>query len=605
MRGKKCKRVLSWLLCVCLMAGLIPVSAFAADTEQQSETTLTSQENTENDGQLTGQTEQNEIEQTEQNGETEQPTEQATDTTEESPAVSVQFGDSVNEEEENQEGKVATQAADGAAVTAVKLTETENGSVWGKGLITGSGDMDDKSWDGTEETRGYDSATDNNIIRSFDSITYNVSATFSSLTKGNTYTLVYEVTLPDDDELTLDDGKMNAIKPIECRKNENGTKTYICRYALEQDYAGGEKEENVIVKVGNKKQNDVIKPTIKAYLNENQSAALEVQNMQEVTVTSAPMYNIVLKKNTNLEIVKDVFDFSEGNSEGRTHYKDNAEGYKDYKVTGYRCIYGFALELRKPGVGIKGVELPDAAKDFTFDIDLSEATLNSKSLVDNGFGPLLFYLGPNEEGGGAVQEIPFSKYKKDKDGNQTGCLDSGNVSMTQEGTTLHVMVKNFKIDSTQFPKKNAAGVSYWEDLNKIREGIFSSYQFQVVYPYINKDGKVLSQELGEGTINVAASVSSMNATSTTGTKTTTETSMDDNRQTNSWNMTSGHKRNQEIFWSGRYENTRKLDAYSPNQRRNDGDIAAIGANDVGFTVAYGDTNVGAADDRGELPVAID
>lgn len=584
MRGKKCKRLLSWLLCACLMIGLFPVSAFAIETEQQSESTLTGQDNKESK-------------------ESEQITNEQQQTTSQSEqSTAVQSGDLKENEEKKPEQKVATQAADGAAVTAVKLTENK-GNVWGKGIITGSGDMDEVSWDRESgENKGCDSATDNNIIRSFDSITYNVSATFSNLTVGNSYTLVYEVTLPDDDELTLDDEKMNAIKPIEYRKNGDGTKTYVCKYSLALDYAGGDKEENVIVKVGNKHQDYVIRPTIKAYLNDDQSAALTVENMEDVTVTTAPMYNIVLQKKRNESIVKDVFDFNQNNETGKTYYPDNAKDYPDAKVTGYRCTYGFALELRKPGNGIKGVELPDASRDFTFDIDLSKASLNDQSLVENDFLPLLYYVGPNEAGGGAITEIPFTKQYTGNGLEGMGCLNSGNVSMRQEGTTLHVTVKNFQINSAQFPKKNYSGTSYWEDLNKIREGIFSSYQFQIVYPYINEKGENLQTKLGDGTVNVAATVINMDVFSEEGTETKSETSLDDNRQTNSWDMTSGNRRNQQIFYSDRKN---MINSYSPEQVRADGDISAVGAENVAFTVSYIDTNVGEADERANLPVAVD
>lgn len=99
------------------------------------------------------------------------------------------------QENENEEKQVEVQS-DEASVMAVKLVD-KGTTVWGNGIITGSGDMDDKSWNrNTNENKGYDSATDNDIIRSFDSITYNVSATFSNLTVGADYTLVYEVTLP-------------------------------------------------------------------------------------------------------------------------------------------------------------------------------------------------------------------------------------------------------------------------------------------------------------------------------------------------------------------------------------------------------------------------
>ena len=596
MRGKKCKKLLSWLLCACLMMGVLPVSAFAADTEQQSESTLAGQEDDVNE--LAA----GEEGQTEDAGQLEEATQQETTKTQESKEQTTDGQEAAIQNESSEEEKTEPRTADGSAVIEVKLVDTD-GSVWGKGIITGSGDLDDKSWDeATDENRGYDDSSSNAIIRSFDTINYNVTTTIR-MTPGTSHTLVYEVTLPDDDELTLDESKMNAIRPIECRKNGDGTKTYICMYTLPESYAGGEKEENVVLKVGNKHQGDVITPVIKAYLDTDTDAALTVKNMESVTVTTAPMYNIVLKKLNNEKINKDIYDFNQANATGKTYYPDNAKDYTDSKVTGYKCTYGFALEMRKPGDGIKGVEFPDPSKDFTFDIDLSSVTLNGQNLAENGFLPLLYYLGPNEAGGAGIAEIPFTKdYESNADLKGMGCYNSGNVSMTQEGTTLHVSVKDFQIDTTKFPKENYAGTSYWEDLNKIREGIFSSFQFQVVYPYINEKGENLQEKLGNGTVNVGATVTNMNAVSETGARTTEETSLSDNTQTNTWSLNAGNKRNQQIFYSDR---NNIIGPYTIGKIWNDGDIAPVGANDLAFTVSYTESNVGEADVKNNLPVAID
>lgn len=661
MRGKKYKKLLSWVLCACMIIGVIPSSSLAANKNQQatarvetqakqgkddtaekavvlSEQQTDSSEDTskekeseskgtqkedkdtsqEDDSESDSQKEESTTKESKEEKDTEEDKTTENNKKEESTSEAKTDGEEVQEattestQAEEEEDGIALQdlSSGNAAVVAVKLTENEDGSVWGKGLITGSEDLDDKSWDKvSDENRGYDSSSSNDIIRSFDSINYNVSSAITM--DREAHTLVYEVTLPNDPEITLDTKKMNA-KVVSSQKNEDGTITYTCKYELQKGYAGGEKTENVIVKVGNKHQGDTVTPTIKAYLDENKDQALEVGNMKTVTVTTAPMYNIVLQKKKNESIVKDVYDFNQKSETGKTYFPDNAKDYTDNKVTGYKCTYGFALEIRKPGDGIKGVELPDPNRDFTFDIDLSKVTLkgkdDAKNLVENGFTPLLYYLGPNEPGGGAITEIPFTKQYTGNGLDGTGCLNSGNVSMRQDGTTLHVTVKNFQIDSSQFPKKNYSGTSYWEDINKIREGMFSSYLFQVVYPYVNEKGENLQTKLGNGTVNVEATVKNMNAVSEEGTRTTQESNVDsdgkdkDNDQTNSWDMTSGHGRNQQIFYSDRKN---MINSYSPEQVRADGDIAAVGANDLAFTVSYIEKNIGEADERADLPVAID
>ena len=625
MRGKKYRKLLTWLLCICMIVGMIPNSAFAVSAEQQSQNVTTSQEAKETSAESKDQTKESKNQTKESKDQKEdqeeadksKKEEQSTKsenttikkTTEEKKTEEKTTADTKQTEEkstqQNTSNKIATQALTGnkAEVSVVKLLDKKNHTVWGEGIITGSGDLDDKCWDGkTNTNRGYDDSSSNNIIRSFDSISYNVSTTI--IMDGKKHTLKYEVTLPDDDELALDQSAMKADK-ISDPKKENGKKTYVCEYSIPSDYAGGEKEINIIVKVGNKHQGYQIEPDFKAYLDDDSSKAQTVNNMEPVTVTTAPMYNIVLKQKTENNPSRDIFDFNQKSTSETTYYPENAKDYKDNKVNGYERVYGFALEIKKDGKGgIKGVELPDPKEGFKFDIDLSDATLvkasdkTGSSMVEAGFNPLLYYVDKNRAGGGAVWNIPYT----DPTSDGKGCYDSGKITMTQDGTTLHVTVKDFKVDTTKFPKSNLANESYWQDLNAILEGNFSAYQFHVIYPYINEKNENLQEKIGDGTINVKAEAKNMEGFSETGTKATTETSYDDNIQSSSWSLTSGSGRNQQIYYSKR---TLWTDEYTTGKKWNDGDIAAAGTKDLAFTVAYEEGNVGEAYPTEDVPVAID
>ena len=615
MRGKKWKKLLTWLLCICMLMGLLPTSAFAADIKQQSQSTEISQEaktNTSTSKATTETKEKTTEMSTEQKKTEEKTTTQAEATTEkktETTKVATQSQTTEeNDKKENASKKIATQSqiipGQEAKVSVIKLLDKKNGTVWGDGIITGSADLDEgKCWDGkTDKNRGYDDSSSNNIIRSFDSINYNVSTTI--VMDGNSHKLNYEVTLPDDEELTLDQSAMKADK-ISGPIKKNGKKTYTCEYSLESNYAGGEKEINIIVKVGNKHQGYEIKPEFKAYLDNDTADLKTVENMKPVIVTTAPMYNIVLKQKAEDNPSRNIYNFDQENTNGKTFYKENAKDYKDYKVNGYERTYGFALEMKKDTKGgIKGVEFPDPKAGFTFDVDISDATLvkNSEetgtSMVTAGFTPLLYYTDKNRAGGGAVWNIPYT----DPSDDQKGCYNSGKLTMTQDGTILHVTVKDFAIDRTKFPKSNLAKESYWQDINKILEGNFSAYQFHVVYPYINEKDENLLTKIGDGTINVKAVAKNMKAVSEVGTSTDKETTDEDNSTSSSWAINSGGKRDQQIYYSKRNLWT---DEYTDGRKWNDGDIAAAGTKDLGFTVAYDEADVGEAYDIENVPVAID
>ncbi len=361
--------------------------------------------------------------------------------------------------------KAAVQSASNdssAKVKSVQLVTGEDGTIFGHGIETGSGTTDDICWNpATDTNKGYDNAIDNNIIRSFDSIRYYVKAAFDIDKKA--HKLVLEVTLPDDNEITIDQ-KASGIAAL---TKKDGTNTYICEYDVPAEYSGGEQTNPLVIKVGNKHQGDIIQPIIKAYFDDDSNNAVQIENIPEVIVTTAPLYNIVLAKKSGKAIELDSFDFGKTSTDTRAHYYPEYAGNDSKKVTGYECTFGIALEMRKLGEGIKGIEFPDPGEDFTFDIDLSNVTTaDGRNLIDEGFIPRLYYTGPNQNGGDAITEIPFTAESDKGDSTDKNyCNNSGNFTMTQssDGKTLHVTVNGFTVNPSEFPDCNAKGDSYWEN----------------------------------------------------------------------------------------------------------------------------------------------
>lgn len=495
---------------------------------------------------------------------------------------------------------------------------SENNTVFGSGILTGTtdnntADMDDKCWDlnNPNENRGYDNSVANNIVRSFDTITYNVKAGFNNL-NSETHILGYQIEVDDDSEIEVTASSFTEKESSII----NGKKIYKFEKTINEDKkSSGEVQYPFSIKVNNKTQGYEVNPTVYVYVD-NETNNKKIDNVEPVIVTSAPMYNIVLKKGT-LETNKNVYDFSK-----QGDCANNANGYKDNKVTGFRQVFGLALEVRKPGNGIKGVELPDPTSDFTFDIDLSDYTVDGHNATADGFVPLLYYYGSNGNKGGAnVQGIPCTNVDSVNsnliDGNKedVACYNSGNYKMTPDAdnpSIVHVTVNNFEIDYKKFPKTNYGKDTYWSNINAIREGIFSAFQFHVVYPYKKQNGETLVSKYGTNQTNANASVTvdNMYAVSTSHTTTTEETiplkpvENTDNKQGESFTMTKPGKREQYILYTSR--NSQNLtDSYYVNAGQNDKDIATVGAEDLAFTVSYSQNNVGEADEASTIPLAIE
>lgn len=493
-----------------------------------------------------------------------------------------------------------------ASVTAAALAvDNETNSVFGVGILTGSGDFDtcaNWNWDANDDKttyRGMDAGVANNVVRSFDTVSYYVTSTVSNVS--NTDKLVYEITLPKDDEITLDTDSLRTAESI-TTLTENNNVIYKCVFPLSGGLEGGSGQDSrtFVVNVGNKHQGDTIKPEIRVYLNEDADNAISVNNIQPVYVTSAPAYNIILKANTSLTISREVADFSKSNTDT---CKGNASTYQDGKVIGYKQFYGFALEMARNDKGIRGVEFPMPGEPITFDIDISDYYYNGQK-VSNDFQPLLYEVNPNRFGGAGIGDIPFTSSNVSGNNPDAACDNSGTVEITQNGTNLHVTVKDFSTNYKNFPKKNFNNKAYWQDSERILEAVFSAWSFTVVYPYKNENGKNLKDYGDTGTINVTAKAENLQATSVTNaTVNGTETDTSDNEAGRSWTINASGQREQTIIYT---DKEKWNDSYTPEQYRTDGDYAAAGATDLTFTVSFTQKEAGeASEELTDTPVAID
>ena len=169
----------------------------------------------------------------------------------------------------------------------------DHGNVWGKGIVTGTGDFDD------DDEIGNDSSENNNRVRSYDNITYYVSAAIQSQNVNDTYAngrVGYEVILPDDDDIRLGESSMLWAQDLTV-KAENGEKKYTFYRNLPSTNGvaiPGGCDVPIVIEVGGKGEGDIVQPKINAWVEKCEEKVGIIPD--EVYVTAAPKYNIQLVK---------------------------------------------------------------------------------------------------------------------------------------------------------------------------------------------------------------------------------------------------------------------------------------------------------------------
>ena len=374
-----------------------------------------------------------------------------------------------------------------------------------KQLRTGTAPFD------SDDNPGDDSSATNDIVRSFDQITWTIENTMSISDGADKYTggrLYFEVTVPEgftSETFKWDLDAMNWIEEPTLSEDKMTLSGYYSMKTTDTTVPG---KQNLIFngKVLGAKNGSKISPIFKIWLNGNTPDEYCTSQYNTITVSSAPSYNVKLTRNTNCQ--------------NRTTVELDGK-----QVSGRMFSYVtiFQLYNSSESKGMKGIEYPTG--DFGVDIDMTlyKKVGNENVDISDKIKPVLwqYYVagkGNNDSAGmipgrsiykgnnsfvyNGINITPEGFLTKNRD----NCIyDSGTPNMVQDGNIAHLSISDYKFDGT-FPRVTRDGNKDTATVYPDNVGCFSSIFFQIFVPdFEDYDEK--------GTYYLYVNDSNMNATS--------------------------------------------------------------------------------------------
>ena len=354
---------------------------------------------------------------------------------------------------------------DGAEITSAQIIQTK----------TGTGPWDD------DDEPGNDSSEDNDIVRSFDQVTWTIENTMGiknqsaeSYTGGKIY---FEAEVPDVFDEDTFEWDLDAMGWIEEPTISEDKRTLSGYYQMSTSSITipGKQTLSFTFKVLGARNGIEFEPEFRMWLNGNEEK-VSVKS-KKITTSAKGKYNVRL--------------FNTGNDYYLTLNEDgnSVKG----KVKGYTLLV--QLYNEKSAKGLKGIEYPSG--DFTFDINLKfeRGDNNGKNVEDisDDAGFRIYNYTPNGNNSGWLDKskkviginwgdmVPNSKrpiYTSTTEDNvERSIYNSGNIAMTQDGNTVHVTLNNYKFDG-RFPHKRG---STWNNSIYFSDNIggFSTFSLQV------------------------------------------------------------------------------------------------------------------------------
>ena len=374
-------------------------------------------------------------------------------------------------------------------INAVEELPDDGGRISSSQVIqtkTGTGPFDEN-----DET-GNDSSEDNNVVRSFDQVTWTVENTFvlngneaESYSGGRIY---FEATLPDVFTSETAKWDVDSMAWIENAKvsSDGLTLTGYYQMGTENITVPGKQTLVFVAKILGAANGTKFQPSIKLWLNGNNEENYKTVTLEEITVSAAPSYNIKLVRNTNL------------------NKRALGLNYDEQTIDGRLYGYAFILQLYNNDVskGLKGIEYPKG--DITFDVDLkferTDLGSTQREDITDKCTPLLWNYKVNfgseviknrsmsfgDSNENARWLAPIGVKHSDR---KKSVYNSGNVKIVQNGSKLSVTVSDYSFDGV-FPQynneyTNTSGIVYKENI-----GCFSVGYFQIIVP----DNEISIQE---------------------------------------------------------------------------------------------------------------
>lgn len=159
--------------------------------------------------------------------------------------------------------QVGVFAEESGVIVNSKLLQNNDGTVYGNGILSGLGDNGTPELNQlcynkeTGENRGYDNSQANDIVCSFDTVTYRVNTTLQNLGNVN-HTITYEFIIPNDDELVLSTQTVTSDKIPEPVIDGNNKIYTISKELNVNEYNGGAIGVEFGLQIKNKHQDDTI-----------------------------------------------------------------------------------------------------------------------------------------------------------------------------------------------------------------------------------------------------------------------------------------------------------------------------------------------------------
>ena len=376
-------------------------------------------------------------------------------------------------------------------------------------------------WDANDEP-GNDSSEDNNIVRSFDQITWTVDLTMalksgiaeSNLTGG---IINVEASIPSNcaNVVTWDLESMGWLEGSGKVSTDGRVLTGQYAMSTTDNTIPGKQTLVLVLKVEGAQNETKIKPEFKFWLEGNEDSDRYIINdIQEVSVSATPRYNVELLRNT--ELAKEITLNENGKSQ-----------------TGRLYGYGLTYQLYNDGgvaKGLKGIEYPEGEIKLDINLKLEKISIDNPNEVTDitaSATPILYNYKMNTYYPSATTVNGFIPNRNmavarhaahewhipaASGGGKTACYDSGTVSMSQSGAKISSVLSDYKFNGA-FPTQYAGvepgstAIKYTANI-----GCFSTVYFQILVPY--------TEESSEGGYNYYLTVSDSNieAYSNTGTK---------------------------------------------------------------------------------------
>lgn len=339
--------------------------------------------------------------------------------------------------------------------------------------LTGTGPFD------ANDNPGNDSSEENNIVRSFDQVTWTIENTMS-LKNGTINTGLKGGKIQLKAELPTNTANLVKWDLDSMLWAENATvsadgRTLTAYYTMNESKVSipGKQTLVAVLKVFGAQNGLELKPTFTLSLVGNSSGEEKTISVPTIKVSAAPKYNIKLVRNTEL--------------------------FKEISLNGQNGrIYGYSLNLQlyneNKDKGLKGIEYPKG--DITFDLNLKmEKVANGETTstdITNEVTPILYnYKLNSRELQGQIANRPMGNTKGTsyeetktpgpKGGGERNCYDSGNITMTQSGSVIHVTVRDYKFNG-EFPSKNQD--TFDENIYFTQNiGCFATSYFQMFVPF--------------------------------------------------------------------------------------------------------------------------